>query len=99
MTITDRVTGALAAAGHSLVVNGTTRTGIVTCLTPTGLARWFDAAALAALPIPARQAILPGTDSSVAGQSVTYGGELFVVRRVIPVTWRGVVVARRVIFA
>lgn len=99
MTITDRVTGALITAGHTLVVNGTTRTGVVTVLDQPKLARWVDAATLAALPIPARQAILPGSDSSVAGHSVTYGGELFVVRRVIPVTWRGTVIARRVIFA
>jgi hypothetical protein len=99
VTITDRVTGALASAGHTLVVNGTVRTGVVTNLGQTRLARWFDAVALAALPIPARQAILPASDSSAAGQSVTFGGEIFVVRKVFPVTWRGTVVARRVLFA
>lgn len=99
MTITDRVTGALMTAGHTLVVNGTTRTGVVTVLDQPQLTRWFDAAALAALPIPARQAILPAADTSVVGHSLTYGGEMFVVRRVVPVTWRGSVIARRVLFA
>jgi len=99
MTLMDRMTGALLSAGHTLVINGTTRTGVITAPPVSSLERWVDATTLAGLARPVRQAVLPATDSSAVGQPVTYGGESFTVRRVVPATWRGVVLARRVLFA
>jgi len=99
MTLVDRMTGALRSAGHTLVINGTTRTGVVTAPPVSSLERWFDATTLAGLARPVRQAVLPATDSSAVGQSVTYGGESLTVRKVVPATWRGVVLARRVLFS
>lgn len=99
MTVLDRMTGALLRAGHSLVINGTTRTGVITAPPASSLERWFDATTLAGLARPVRQAVLPASDSSAVGQSVVYGGESLTVRKVVPATWRGAVLARRVLFS